>query len=110
MVYCNGAATAAYWMNWTVDHLRDRGANLDLALGGWGDDANSRDRVAISLVHRDQPDGGAEVMVIDASRRPLTRGDLVGQALQRDEVIGTPLAEQVFALVDAIYEQDQRFF
>ena len=31
-------------------------------------------------------------------------------AIWRGEVIGTPLAAQVFALTDATYEQDGRFF
>ena len=49
-------------------------------------------------------------MVIDATVRPISREDLAGSALAREDVIGTPLAAQVFSLTDAIYEQDGRFF
>lgn len=49
-------------------------------------------------------------MVIDAHKRPVARSDLVAKALSRLEVIGTPLAPHVFEIVDAIYEQDARFF
>ena len=97
-------------MHWTVGHLGDRGANLDLVLGRWGDGTGPADRVAVALVHRQQADGSPALMVIDAEGRPAANGALAATALRRDEVIGTPLAEQVFALTDAIYEQDERFF
>lgn len=110
MVHDGDATLAAYWMNWTVGHLTDKGANLDLILGRWGDEASADDRVAISMVHREQPDGAPALMVIDAGDRPVAMSELARTALNRTDVIGTPLAAQAFALVDAIYEQDGRFF
>jgi len=38
----------------------------------------------------------------------VAESDLVGRALRRDEVIGTPLAPVAFELVDAIWMQDER--
>lgn len=108
--FIKAAALAAYWMHWTVGHLSDPGANLDLVLGRWGDGTSPEDRFAVSLVHRDQPDGRCEMMVIDATERPAADGALARTCLRRDEVIGTPLAAQVFSIVDAIYDQDERFF
>jgi hypothetical protein len=110
MIHDGDATLAAYWMNWTVGHLTDTGANLDLILGKWGEETSPDDRVVVSMVHREQPDGTPALMVIDASDRPSAKGELAHTALDRAEVIGTPLAAQVFALVDAIYEQDDRFF
>jgi hypothetical protein len=49
-------------------------------------------------------------MVVDAAVRPFAKEGLAGSALARVDVIGTPLAAQVFKLADAIYEQDGRFF
>jgi hypothetical protein len=49
-------------------------------------------------------------MVIDARERAVAGSDLVSHALGRDEVIGTPMAVSVFEMVDAICEQDDRFF
>ena len=49
-------------------------------------------------------------MVVDAMARPISNEGLAGSALAREDVIGTPLAAQVFSLTDAIYEQDGRFF
>lgn len=110
MVHDGDAALAAYWMNWTASHLSHPGANLDLVIGRWGHDASADDRVIVSLLHRQQPDGSPALMVIDAADRPAAKGELARTALARTDVVDTPLAAQVFALVDAIYEQDDRFF
>lgn len=106
----NNRTYAAYWMHWTIGHLHEQGANLDLVLGKWGDGTSPADRVAVALVHREQADGTPALMIIDASDRPAADGRLANVGLRRDEVIGTPLAALIFSLTDAIYEQDGRFF
>lgn len=106
----NGPTVAAYFMHWSVGHLIDPGANLDVVLGPWGDGTTSKDRYGVSLLHREQEDGAPSLMVIDAAGRPVGDGTLATTMLERDDVIGTPLAPQVFSIVDAIYEQDGRFF
>ena len=110
VVHDGDTALAAYWMHWTVGHLNEPGANLDLILGRWGDETSAEDRVVVSLLHRQQLNGSPALMVIDAADRPAAKGELSQTALARTDVVGTPLAAQVFALVDAIYEQDGRFF
>ena len=110
MVHQGGTTLAAYWMHWTVGHLSEPGANLDLVLGRWGDDTTAHNRFGVALIHRQQADGNPSLMVIDAADRPMSNGGLATTALARKDVIGTPIAEQVFSLVDAIYEQDDRFF
>ena len=47
-------------------------------------------------------------MVVDAQSRLPSADDFASSTLKRSEVIGTPLAPQVFALVDAIYISDPR--
>jgi len=81
-----------------------------LVLGEWGDGTSPADRYAIAMVHRQQADGTPALMVIDAHGRPAENGSLANTAMRRDDVIGTPLAAHVFAMTDAIYEQDDRFF
>ena len=110
MVDDGSATIAAYWMHWTFGHLSDSGANLDLVIGKWGDETSADDRVAVALVHREMEDGSPSLMVVNANDRPAVNGDLARTALAREEVIGTPMAATVFALVDAIYLQDGRFF
>jgi len=110
MVHDGPATIAAYWMHWTVGHMSDPGANLDLVIGKWGDEASADDRVAVSLIHREMEDGSSSLMVVNAGDRSAGNGGLAGAVLAREDVIGTPVAANVFALVDAIYEQDARFF
>lgn len=100
---------AAYWMHWTVGHLGEPGANLDLVLGKWGDGTGANDRFGVALVHRQLEDGTPSLMVIDAADR-FSNLDLVATTLARHDVIDTPLAAQVFSIVNAIYLQDARFF
>jgi hypothetical protein len=47
-------------------------------------------------------------MIIDASGRPAGRSNLVGSALPRAAVIGTPLAKVAFDIVDTVWIQDSR--
>ena len=53
-------------------------------------------------------ENGAAFMVIDPEGRPVPSSELVGKSLGRSEVIGTPLAQIAFDLVDAIWLQDER--
>jgi hypothetical protein len=81
----------------------DHHPNFDLVIGAWGEGACPDDRVLVSMLSL--PGG---VTVIDAAGRPADDRGLCGRALTRDEVIGTPLAANVFALFDAIWLQDAR--
>ena len=110
LVHLGEATVAAYWMHWTEGHLSDTGANLDLVIGKWGEGASADDRSVVAIRHLEQSDGGSSLMVIDAAERQISEAKLASTALRRDEVIGTPLAAQVFAIADAIYLQDGRLF
>jgi len=109
-VHTPDGTLAAYFVHWTEGHLAENGANIDFIIGRWGEGSSAANRVAVSLLHFEDDQAGPSVMVIDARGRQIASSSLVGAALARDEVIGTPLAEQVFALIDAIYVQDPRFF
>jgi hypothetical protein len=106
-VHAGDATIAAYIVHWTVGHFPELNANVDLIVGNWGDNTTAADRVAVSLemaIVDDRP----TYMVIDAGERSVGQSSLVGAALSRPDVIGTPLAAEVFALIDAISEQDDR--
>ena len=60
--------------------------------------------------NRQDENGDPSLMIVDAEGRAAADGRLASWGLRRDQVIGTVLAEQVFALTDAIYRQDRRFF
>lgn len=105
--YADDSCVAAYFVHWTLGHVPDRGANIDLIVGEWGETVTAEHRNAVALAYR-LMENGPSMMVIDASTRPSSRSPLVGQALRRDEVIGTPLAQNVFAIADAVLAQDTR--
>jgi hypothetical protein len=103
----DGDAHAAYFVHWALGRVDDDGAHFDLILGRWGDGATKADRYAVSLEYR-RTEQGPAFMVIDATERPIAHNELVGRALQRNEVIGTTLAIDAFELVDVIWVKDGR--
>ena len=101
-------AVALYYVQWTLTRVHDHGANFDLVLGDWRTDATSQQRCLVAVAYR-VVDGRPQFMVIDAENRPLGKeGGLAANALRRDQVIGTPLAREVFAMLDAIWLGDNR--
>ncbi|GAA5165352.1 hypothetical protein [Viridibacterium curvum] len=97
---------AAYFVHWTEgrpDHL----PNLDLIIGPWGNANDSANRILVTLLFKPSANGGS-FMVTDASSRAGLYGDLFGRAMLRAEVVGTPLASEVFALVDALWLTEPR--
>lgn len=105
--YRDGAAVAAYYVHWTLGHVPDQGANIDLILGRWGDETTAGDRSFVALAYR-LLDTGPSMMVIDAGTRPVAKGGIADKALRRDEVIGTSIAQEAFRVVDAVLAQDDR--
>ena len=99
-------ALATYTVQWTDGHVLENGANFDFIVGEWGGAPASK-RVAVSVQYRIL-DSGPSFMIIDATDRPISRSPLVGESLTRSEVLGTPLAKEVFDVVDAIWLQDER--
>src|SRR5262245_29994794 len=103
----DGEPHASYFVHWTVGHVFDHGAHIDLIVGRWGEDTSAADRYAVSLEYR-IIDTGPGVMVIDADTRDIATSKLVGTALKRADVVGGPIATAVFAIYDAIMQYDPR--
>lgn len=97
----SGESVGAYFVAWTQGKP-DHGAKFDLILGKWGDSASKSDRYSAALDFR-LVEGAPQFMVVDAENRAISESPLVGTALKRVEVVGTPIAAQVFAVVDAVY-------
>jgi hypothetical protein len=105
--YEGEACLAAYFVHWTLGHVPDQGANFDMMIGPWGETASAENRIAVSLAYRIY-ETGPSFMVINARARAVAQSPLIGVALDRDQVLGTPTAERAFAIVDAILARDQR--
>src|SRR4051812_21661400 len=98
---------AAYYVQWTLNRV-DHGANFDLVVGKWGEGTTPKDRAVVAVAFR-WMQNGPQFTVIDAEGRPAAKpGALAGRALRRDQVVGTPLAADVFAMLDAIWANDRR--
>ena len=93
---------AIYYVSWTAgskEHL----PNFDLIVGPWGEGTSPSDRMLVSLVYHPIRN---EFMVIDGRGARYVK--LCARALVREEVIGTSLAAEVFALVDALWLTEPR--
>ena len=98
---------AVYYVHWTLGQVEKDGAHVDLIIGGFGENATPDDRYLISLEYRIF-DSGPSFMVIDSGQRKAADPDFVSTFLSRDEVIGTPKAQEAFDIIDAIWLQDER--
>jgi len=105
-IYRAETATAAYFVEWTPAHPQ-KDATFDLILGRWGEAAGPDDRKAISLAFR-VLDTGPSFMVQNASARRIGSSTLVSGVLDRDDVVGKPVASTVFEICDLIYLADPR--
>jgi hypothetical protein len=103
----DGRSEALYFVEWTKNKVAQHGAHVDLIIGPWADAAQTAERVAVSLELRHTA-SGPWFSVIDATHRQVAKSDLVGQALTREQVIGSPLAKRVFDMVDTIWCGDER--
>lgn len=103
-VHNRDATIASYFVNWTPSRP-DHDAVFDLAIGKWGDGTTPADRSVVSLAYRPSK---ASFMIIDAAERPMDFAAIASHRMSRDRVIGTPLADQAFAIVDAVWLRDDR--
>ena len=95
-----------YDFYWTEDK-QDHYPSLDLIIGPWEDKSEASERVLVSLVcllDRETRD----FSFVSAKERPIASSELFGEALEREQVVGTPLAERVAKIVDAIWSGDSR--
>jgi hypothetical protein len=107
-IYHGQTMIATYIVQWTLNNP-EHGANFDLVIGKWDDDdaTSVKDRKTVALKYHNT-DGGTGFAVIDAADRMAGQPEFTNVALSRAQVIGTPLAADAFAMVDAIWLRDPR--
>jgi hypothetical protein len=99
-------ALAVYYVSWTTGAPEHK-PRIDFVVGAWGEGTDPAQRVLISLLFRPASDGGS-FMVVDADDKLATYRKVCGRAMRRAEVLGTPLGQEIFALVDALWASDPR--
>jgi hypothetical protein len=97
---------AIYFVQWTVDEPRHM-PNFDIVLGPRDDRASVSEQVLVSLLYKPRY-GGGSFMVISGKGRPADDRTLCGRALDRADVIGTTLANEVFSLIDTLWLTEPR--
>jgi hypothetical protein len=97
---------AAYQVHWTNKQIARHGAEFYIILGEFGEGTTALDKFAVAL-HLFVESDKFGFMVVDADQTPISSHPLVGHAMPRASVINTPLAEEVFDLVDAIWLEDE---
>jgi hypothetical protein len=107
LIYLHGEARAGFQVHWTPGHVAEHGAGFYFIVGRWGKTAAAMDRVGVALRYGETQSGFA-FTVVNAADTPLAGNELAERLLSRDEVIGTPLAQEVFDMVDFIWLTDSR--
>jgi hypothetical protein len=103
----SGGPYVGYQVHWALGQVERHGAMFYIILGYWGEGTLAADRYAVALRYRcDSETTG--FMIIDANETAIASHPLVGRTLRRDDVIGSPLAQEVFEIVDFIWLNDER--
>lgn len=103
----DGNAYAGYQVHWTLGQIEKHGATFFIILGNWGEGTAAADRQAVAVSYRCDSEATG-FMIVDAAKTRIASHPLVGKALRRDDVIRTPLAQQVFDIVDLIWLHNGR--
>ena len=102
----NGAAYAVYYARWTSGHL-DRGAQLYVSIGGWGEPNPITSKVSVGLDSRMGEDRPG-FMVVDATILPWSQHAELGRPLTRQDALSSGAADAAFAIIDEVVEKDTR--
>lgn len=99
-------ARAVYFIRWTDGH-RERGAQLIVSIGGWGEGTLPRDRSAFGVECR--VDTRPSFMLVDADDLPWGTEELLGTKLTRADALAHPFKAEAFDILDALVAQEPRF-
>ena len=104
--YEGDVCVAAYFARWTEGHL-ERGAQMLLSLGRWGDGADPSMRHSIAFecrMSRDRP----AFMVIDSSTVPWGKDGVLGRCLSRVDALSDTFRDRAFQILDRVVFADAR--
>jgi hypothetical protein len=98
---------AMYSVRWALARVPEHGAYFDLIVDTWREDTGRVEACSVSLDCR-LIRGTPTFMIIDSAEREIAKNHLVSRPLNRADVIGDPLADDIFAICDVIMAQDER--
>lgn len=100
-------ARAVYYIRWTDFHL-ERGAQLGISIGVWGDGSLPVERVLFGVECRIGA-SGPEFMLVDAETVPWSEHAFLGMGLTRAQALGDARKAEVFEILDLVVDADPRF-
>jgi hypothetical protein len=99
-LYKNNDAYGVYYVGWAEAH-EDRKITVALALGEWGDDATSQDRICFGLELYEEDDQ-LDFHVIDPEESPWDKTELLGEMLSRELTLNHQMISEIYELVEFI--------
>ena len=106
-VSTEAAARAVYYIRWTDFHL-ERGAQLGISIGMWGDTSRPIERVLFGVECRIDATG-PQFMLVDAQSVPWSADGFLGMGLTRSQALADARKAEVFQILDLVVEADPRF-
>jgi hypothetical protein len=104
-VYQDGDAYAIYYARFGEQH-EPRVVEAVVAIGEWGEDAGSWDRIAFPLRLR-AAETEYQVTIVDAGESPWQGVGLLGRMLDREEALAHERLAEVFRVTDRMVVDDQ---
>lgn len=102
-VYSDADAHAVYYAAWSSTH-RERGVSFAIAVGEWGDDSTSRDRICFGLeAHEGEND--IQFRFIDPSESPWPETDLMGAMVGRSEALLSGKKTDILRIAEKVIQE-----
>lgn len=102
----NGNAHAAYYACW-VPVRPERGLQLLIGVGKWGENTDPRQRKMAGLECRFNGERPA-FMLVDADKVEQEELSYLGKGMKRSELMSDPLKDEIFKIADHISFSDPR--
>ena len=99
-------ARAVYYARWIDKHL-DRGVQIIVSIGFWGESSKSDMRRQVAVECR-MGEGRPNFMIVDAASMPWGDKELLGKGLNRQDVMESQLKDEIFTIVDQVTFEDWR--
>ena len=102
-----GSGTIYYRFNWTIGKIAEHGVTIEVIFGQWDNQKPRGDGYGIVIYYRED-DEVCGFMIGNADDTSLAKHPLVGHAVRREEIAGTPVAKELFEAIDYIWLHDDR--
>jgi hypothetical protein len=98
-------ARAVYYVRWNEDALEE--VEVVVSVGEWGEGSGAEERACVAALGRNHQ-GRLSLMLVDAERCSFSEHSFLGKMCAAEEARGTPLATEVFHIVDHLLVDDPR--